>query len=755
MMETQNHWFIGYGFFHPRDWGETEFIQCTADQGVTQLGCHENDMEGALIAVKRSSGIPYGEFLSMETVSHSDILSFKDYERSPSSEITGHLPLCSSRDCDVEFLEGTSHPFVYIESKTHAVSGSISSGPRWEQNFPGGDGVLYFPTGSGQVPVSGDDRTSAYELVDISTLWGLRDEGSIFTDQGIGVGGRFLGNDGLANAASPPWRWGDQDKADIALGVLFLDPALWINRVHDGAVPWPMEYMARSYDRLGELPSLIAKFDWSMPARFGKDSDGGGLIDYFETLEAASPSTWPVHLNACGSVAPGGLIAEYLWTIDGVEQGAQSSCNGFTYGFPAEGAYQVQLTVTSRAGEQVAKSMEVVVQDWLIVSLGDSYASGQGVPDIPIGLQPGYWVTGVVTGTEGCYIDEAGILPGLIDPPDGTRESGAQCLAPNTPGSPLVPTWQDASCYRSAHAGPVRAAIQLEQGDPRTSVTLLHLACSGDRIPDLPGQIEAANRLIGDREVDAVVISIGGNDARFSDIIRMCFNQEPCNEENFAAVVDSAGCEFATLLDKFEECVDFISEFGGGLDSPSAQRVFFDAAFNVGCSENGPGCRRLLDLFAAFRDNDLTKLNGLGIPGSAIQDEGRVYLTEYPGVTRDKTGGFCKANALNVLPGWSDAELVWVDTVVGPQLNQIVFQAAQEAGWNLIDGIHDGFNNHGLCAEEHWIVRLQESFMVQGDPSGSIHPNRFGNAHYGRQIAEALRADFYEGGDLDLPRAPR
>ena len=27
---------------------------------------------------------------------------------------------------------------------------------------------------------------------------------------------------------------------------------------------------------------------------------------------------------------------------------------------------------------------EVVVQDWLIISLGDSAASGEGVPDIPI-----------------------------------------------------------------------------------------------------------------------------------------------------------------------------------------------------------------------------------------------------------------------------------------------------------------------------------------------------------------------------------
>ena len=191
VVETERHWFIGYGFFHPRDWGESEVIQCTADRESTRLGCHENDLEGALITVQRSSDGGYGDFLTMETVSHSDILSFKDYDRSPSSRISGHFPLCNSRVCNVEFLAGTSHPFVYIEAKTHAVSGAIRGAPRWEENFPGGDGVLYFPTGFGQVPVSGDDRRGTYELVDISTLWELRNDDSIFTKETEGVGGKF------------------------------------------------------------------------------------------------------------------------------------------------------------------------------------------------------------------------------------------------------------------------------------------------------------------------------------------------------------------------------------------------------------------------------------------------------------------------------------------------------------------------------------------------------------------------------------
>ena len=43
----------------------------------------------------------------------------------------------------------------------------------------------------------------------------------------------------------------------------------------------------------------------------------------------------------------------------------------------------------------------------------------------------------------------------------------------------LSATWQDRRCHRSARAGIAQAALELEQLDPHTSVTFVHLACSG------------------------------------------------------------------------------------------------------------------------------------------------------------------------------------------------------------------------------------------------------------------------------------
>ena len=111
----------------------------------------------------------------------------------------------------------------------------------------------------------------------------------------------------------------------------------------------------------------------------------------------------------------------------------------------------------------------------------------------------------------------------------------------------LAPVWQNRRCNRSALAGQAQAAIALERSDPHTSVTFVHLACSGAEIvtgvigpyagvepppgaADLPPQIDQALALIGDREVDAVLLSIGGNDAGFGPIVEACVKQEPCNQ---------------------------------------------------------------------------------------------------------------------------------------------------------------------------------------------------------------------------------
>jgi hypothetical protein len=60
VVESCTHYFISYSFFHPRDWSDTIFDQE-----------HENDLEGALLAV-RKDGSTFGRLEGMITVFHTN-----------------------------------------------------------------------------------------------------------------------------------------------------------------------------------------------------------------------------------------------------------------------------------------------------------------------------------------------------------------------------------------------------------------------------------------------------------------------------------------------------------------------------------------------------------------------------------------------------------------------------------------------------------------------------------------------------------
>lgn len=122
VIETSSHFFLVYADFHPRDWSESCLVG----------NCHENDMEGVMLAIKKD-GSTYGKFQAMFTVAHSDFFSYKDYQSTLSNAVTNDG---QTIDGDVQFYQST-HPYVYIEAKGHGNHGA----DRWETSgFPGGAG---------------------------------------------------------------------------------------------------------------------------------------------------------------------------------------------------------------------------------------------------------------------------------------------------------------------------------------------------------------------------------------------------------------------------------------------------------------------------------------------------------------------------------------------------------------------------------------------------------------------------------------
>jgi hypothetical protein len=221
VVETCSHWFIIYAMYHPRDWVDG----CCLEE-------HENDFEG-LLAVVRQDGSRYGKLEGIVTVSHWDFYSYIP-AGSPltagQESIDGVLPM------QVDPVDPSIvRPRTFQEAEGHGLT---ALPPSW-QDFAGGDGVIYFPGGIGEVPTSGNDRNAQYELIDLFAprgIWELQLQevnhagltfatwGKLQGDTTGDCGGGTLDwcSEDKANA---PWGWDDGNDPHVYRGEMALDPA--------------------------------------------------------------------------------------------------------------------------------------------------------------------------------------------------------------------------------------------------------------------------------------------------------------------------------------------------------------------------------------------------------------------------------------------------------------------------------------------------------------------------------------------------
>ncbi|GAB2474590.1 SGNH/GDSL hydrolase family protein [Jatrophihabitans fulvus] len=284
----------------------------------------------------------------------------------------------------------------------------------------------------------------------------------------------------------------------------------------------------------GSASSRADGVTWSVPDR----TTSAGVT------ATVRPDSWPVDLTACTG------DGRVRWQITGT---ALTTPIDVTAGcrtrqsLPALDAYRV--TATTDTG---TRSADVELRDLLVVSVGDSVASGEGDPDSPAGSD------------------------------DGLR-------------------WQDARCHRSALAGPAQAALRLERRDPHTSVTFVGLACSGATIDEgligpyrgidadgtdapLPPQLDAAVARAAGRPIDALLVSIGANDLGFGAIVRDCVLLPDCSRgrgaQRYAEGVQRAPAGFVRLDARLDELA------GRGL----LRHAFSTGYFDVATRDDGQLC---------------------------------------------------------------------------------------------------------------------------------------------------------------------
>lgn len=240
------------------------------------------------------------------------------------------------------------------------------------------------------------------------------------------------------------------------------------------------------------LLSSAAILQWSMAPRIALDPAHGNQPDLPNTPAYVNPASgFDLMLDASHSV---GILptTTFSWTV--------TDPNGHTTPLAGEdpiidlpqALYRVKLTATGLAGtsKPVSTTSNVLVKDVLIVSIGDSYASGEGNP----------------------------VVPGVFEP--------QWAYSPD----PAMNT-ENANAHRSTIAAPAQFALQLEQSNPHQSVTFVSVANSGASIPvgvlgpmasigdssyQLPAEISELKQIIGTRHIDVLTLTVGADDIGFT-----------------------------------------------------------------------------------------------------------------------------------------------------------------------------------------------------------------------------------------------
>lgn len=400
-----------------------------------------------------------------------------------------------------------------------------------------------------------------------------------------------------------------------------------------------------------------------------------GLLEYHDTSSEIQPVGFRVNFTVMRKDKKECKGTLRLTVPRALTFGVTGRCEFYAI-YREEGIYSVRVMLDNTGfleKEELEGLRQFAVQDWLIVGLGDSNGSGEGAPEAP----------------------RSGFKPAK---------------------------WQNRQCHRSALSYQAKTALAIEERDPQTSVTLVHLACSGATIltgmlgeyegiePDqgdvLPPQVDAMGNVVGDREIDAVMISIGVNDLKFGRLVVHCIKQQDCPNKTFDASEPSR---------------------------PLWQEI--EALF-----------KKLPSRYA-----DMAKrLKNAGAKRS------RVYLSEYFDSTKDENGKTCDPLIPGPRGGFDRAEAQWAHDEVLVPLNAAVAKAAKRNKWKLIRGAYGRFREHGYCAfppKLGWIVWLSESLYKQGNAEGTLHSSSVGNDAQEKYAFEALRRGLYPNGVARRPNS--
>ena len=485
---------------------------------------------------------------------------------------------------------------------------------------------------------------------------------------------------------------------------------------------------------LGCANIVFAQFsvDWEAEKRFGNDLNGNGKIDIPNSYEYVHPESFRLRIFLTG---PGNDLKnllseprEYRWTVKSDDGTAvietETRIPSLNAALPRQGDYSVYVSFNGGTAEGI-----VTVRDYLIVCMGDSFASGEGTPEtVYTRKNPSVWADGSF--------------------------NGAQSV-------------EHIRAHRSALAWGPQAAMFLENYDPRSSITFLFLAISGatvhegllgecDPIDETFGshkmkpQLEVLKELVGDRPVDQLWLSIGGNDLHFANVATVLVVSSSKKDKKYYDYLNRA--IEAIKTGKWEEGNKLISMLGypedvrPGSDNLEAALTEFDAALKETVTVREV-C--LLDYLFPIAGSTVTLdkiFPGLmidPIESKSIIDSLAVPFRAVMRRAADKLG-------------WQYIESAGFPEFAEHASERRIPNRPEDYKGN--EWIREGFfptsyadfRKYILPRDVRWFRTEEESVIVQGggvnrkkastfSTNGTLHPNEYGHQAYMHMLLSAIR----------------
>jgi hypothetical protein len=524
---------------------------------------------------------------------------------------------------------------------------------------------------------------------------------------------------------------------------------------------------------------LKVKWDWKMPA-FMKDNK-----TFVPTQDPNSP-----YYFAGGSYVKGsdGITDEPLRQL-----GRYKDAGNAVYGkLPKSNKFKVKLDASKSSGKGNLKC------DWKITADGKTYhrrdlncAKKKSIK-LPEGRHPLQLRVQDTTGrieTVASHIQVKNVLVAIMGDSYAAGVSIPPFTNPDIKTTPRKVLWDYGPCNRSRWGGFVRGAQTMESADRRSNVTLVDLACGGAEVrkglittalglyptggilyPQLqipydggpakptqyqPAQIDQMNAITRGAALDAMFLSVGGNDAGLGSVALACVYDDIANGKNCYSdvpfydrggdeplwnVTDANMVHLKRSYDLMSRCVKTASDKQG----KSCKTTKLDG--NTIASQNTKSDpmavnKNKIVIHAMYPDLTRTKINGALAPCSLQNHESPMNQIDNTWALDQMYLG--KAGETITLPTkYSPPLKVPIPatiTLEGNGMLTLIQRNGKRFGWTVGDKLYRASIGNGLCADDPWEYGLATAISASNNPSNvgaALHPNAIGQHQYSLMLGD-------------------